>query len=187
MKNSIWGNANVNALVELWDTEKSAAQIAAEIGQGLTKNAIISKAIRMGLPQRTARCTDPIAQAARKDLKREADANRQRIRRGTVNPRVVARALMVSPIESLKVSFAAIGRFQCRWIGNEDMAAPEFCGHPTVDGKSWCAFHANAMKPAPVSAEELERRRQRVKDMARAKAAPRRAFDFESSAAMPVE
>lgn len=193
MIGSIWNEtSNVDALVALWETDKSASQIAAEIGQGLTKNAIISKAIRMGLPQRAARCSDPIAQAARKDRKREADTNRQRLRRGTVNPRIIKHVEPVSPVDLLNISFASIERFQCRWIDNEDMSAPLYCGHATVGDTSWCAFHKSIVLPTPIrrelSEQELARRREWGKTIGLSRvAAQRSAFDLRNLAAMPVE
>jgi hypothetical protein len=33
------------------------------------------------------------------------------------------------------------GRVQCRFITNDDMRAPLYCGHPTGGNYSWCAHH----------------------------------------------
>jgi len=48
---SAWPQDRVNTLVEMWTNGKSAAEIARVIGHGITRNAIIGKANRLGLSQ----------------------------------------------------------------------------------------------------------------------------------------
>ncbi len=49
-----WSEQNISLLTEMWRNGFTARQIAQKIGQGVTRNAIIGKAHRMGLSQRPA-------------------------------------------------------------------------------------------------------------------------------------
>ena len=53
---SVWDNeATVSSLRRLWGDGMSASRIACELGQGLTRNAVISKVHRLGLSHREQR------------------------------------------------------------------------------------------------------------------------------------
>ena len=47
-----WSDEAVERLRALWATNRSASEIAAELGPAVTKNAVIGKAKRIGLPAR---------------------------------------------------------------------------------------------------------------------------------------
>lgn len=49
--------------------------------------------------------------------------------------------------DPLNLTMAEVGVNQCRWIMNDDAAAPLFCGHD-VAAKSWCAKHAEVVSRA---------------------------------------
>lgn len=43
--------------------------------------------------------------------------------------------------DPLNLTLSEVGRIQCRWITNDDLTAPLFCGHVAMASKSWCAKH----------------------------------------------
>ncbi len=47
-----WTDERVEMLRKLWNDGLSASQVAAEIGAGITRNAVIGKIHRLGLAQR---------------------------------------------------------------------------------------------------------------------------------------
>jgi GcrA cell cycle regulator len=47
-----WTDPRVAQLRKLWETGKSAAQIASDLGGGVTRNAVLGKAMRLKLPKR---------------------------------------------------------------------------------------------------------------------------------------
>lgn len=191
MTEKFWNAQRENQLEGLWLLSKlSASKIATEIGAGITKNAVISKVHRMGLKPRKIVTVGPKACKSQTDAPSVAKPPADRMI--TIAPALASAELPpqpAAPFESLKVSFADIGPFQCRWIGNEDMTAPEFCGHRTVEGKSWCDFHAKRMRPSHVVSErEAERRREHGRKLGLSRVATRRSgLDSRFRAAMPVE
>ena len=60
-----WTEDRVEKLSELWDKGLSASQIAKELAEGVTRNAVIGKAHRMGLASRPSPVkSDPAKRAA---------------------------------------------------------------------------------------------------------------------------
>lgn len=64
----VWTETQVSRLKALWPTPMSAAQIAHDLGCGITRNAVIGKAMRIKLPPRkvsasSARLPQPVQRA----------------------------------------------------------------------------------------------------------------------------
>ena len=57
-----WSDDRVEVLKKLWGEGKTAAEIAKELGEGVTRNAVIGKAHRLKLSSRVS----PIQQNAKK-------------------------------------------------------------------------------------------------------------------------
>lgn len=87
--NYAWTSARTERLRELWAEGWSASKIAAELG-GITKNSVIGKKTRLGLP---ARRTREQLQRAR----RTADLNRKRQQANSVPP-LPLRAQFAGPV-----------------------------------------------------------------------------------------
>ena len=52
--------------------------------------------------------------------------------------------------DPLNLSIDDLKFFHCRYITNDDMQSPTYCGRDTVAGTSWCAFHlARVRLPVP--------------------------------------
>ena len=54
-----WTDERINTLKKMWKEGKSAAEIAKTLGKGVTRNAVIGKAHRMGLSGRPSPIKKP--------------------------------------------------------------------------------------------------------------------------------
>eukprot|EP00657_Telonema_sp_P-1_P012024 TRINITY_DN80_c0_g1_i11.p2 TRINITY_DN80_c0_g1~~TRINITY_DN80_c0_g1_i11.p2 ORF type:complete len:119 (+),score=38.72 TRINITY_DN80_c0_g1_i11:217-573(+) len=52
IRDRAWTDERIDQLKKLWDDGLSASQIAKELGEGVTRNAVIGKAHRLGLKSR---------------------------------------------------------------------------------------------------------------------------------------
>lgn len=133
-----WNSERVEQLTQLWREGFSASQIAARLG-GATRNAVIGKVHRLGLPARRMR---------------QRDQGRPRVRlpnarRQTPKPRawrpVPVPHLPVFPQAepvSLGVSIVELTPNTCRWPhGDPKGEFGGFCGHPISPGSPYCPHH----------------------------------------------
>lgn len=162
-----------NKLSELWAAGVSTADIAAQLGHDLNRNAVVGKAARLGLGEH------PTSQCLRaKRLTRQGVERRvYRARKSTriasnFQSRVSLPPSMPEPRKSLTEFDAAIpleqrrtllnlGLHQCHWIvgdpqdlGFNDTRA-YYCGGKTDDDKSYCSFHHRVCyTPPPVRVKQ---------------------------------
>lgn len=122
-----WTDERIDKLKKLWDDGLSASQIAKELGEGVTRNAVIGKAHRLGLKSR------PSPVKADKDKKKAA-------------PKRV-------PKKSDKqlVTLLDLTDRMCKWpIGHPGDADFHFCGKASEAGMPYCASHcAEAYQAQP--------------------------------------
>jgi GcrA cell cycle regulator len=169
----------VELLRQLWLDGKSASQISAQLGHGLTRNAVIGKVHRLGL---AGRAKSP---ASTVPPPRPAPAPRapQRITSGGA-PRAVVRgntALALSPEPildtrpvfhedvvvpmSLRVSIVELKEAMCRWpLGDPVSAEFRYCGTKSPPGDSYCTYHARLAYQPP---QDRRREREREKRLQR--------------------
>lgn len=133
---SSWTDAAIQKLRALWAEGHSTARIGDMMG--LTKNAIVGKAHRLGLPSRPS------------PIRRDAEGPRK--------PRVVRRAPPVTlprlgaaeapivvaaapaPVPVLRVAPRA--REACCWpIGEPRSRSFRYCDEPAESGRPYCAAH----------------------------------------------
>lgn len=62
-----WTDERIGTLKKMWKEGKSAADIAKTLGKGVTRNAVIGKAHRMGLSGRPSPIKKPVATAPKKE------------------------------------------------------------------------------------------------------------------------
>jgi|TARA_R110002096_G_scaffold309403_4_gene503982 GcrA cell cycle regulator len=122
-----WTEDRVEKLRELWDKGLSASQIAKELAEGVTRNAVIGKAHRMGLASRPSPVkSDPAKRAAAAAKKK------------TVASKEPTRAAPVSG----KVSILDLTESMCKWpIGHPGEPNFHFCGKPSQPAFPYCANH----------------------------------------------
>ncbi len=112
---------------ELWNGGYSAAVIARmlneEFSLSITRNAVIGRVNRRKLPPR-------------KVGRRKGKTSRwPSLRKRHDNSRVIFAKLASEP-EPLKISVFELKANHCRFMRDEF-----YCGHPTVNGSSWCEHH----------------------------------------------
>lgn len=127
----------------------SAAQMARILAPdgSLSRNAVVGKMNRMGIAQ---------WQMEGKPIRRASDL----VVRQFPKPRVKgAVKVKGDPLPSMAAASApeAIGPIDdlaaagaCRWIADDPLVPGwRMCGHPAIDGGSWCAFHVTRMHAKP--------------------------------------
>jgi GcrA cell cycle regulator len=159
-----WTDERVELLSKLWGEGLSASQIAAALGGGVTRNAVIGKVHRLGLSGR-AKAGTPAAQRPARP-------------RSPAQPGPIAEpAILASPAagptaapelapvlqevaipESKRVGILELRDSMCRWpLGDPSKPDFAFCGARAVTGLPYCGHHCQiAYQPA------AERRRLRA-------------------------
>jgi GcrA cell cycle regulator len=167
-----WTDERVDLLRKLWSEGLSASQIAAELANGITRNAVIGKVHRLGLSGRV-KTVAPAAARPRVQAPRAAKPTTQRattVVRGNTALVMEARAYEAPaprPVEDVvipiseRVTIMELREAMCRWpLG--DPSTPEFryCGSRSDVGASYCSHHAR-MAYQPAQDRRRERRAQR--------------------------
>jgi GcrA cell cycle regulator len=148
-----WTKERVEKLRELWADGLSASQCAAELGGGITKNAVIAKVHRLGIAERSkgrqgrqggvkSTKTKAAPVPAKKSLPVAAPSPAPRLA-----PIEQAFAQAAPPPPGVGVTLVDLRLSSCRWvIGDHRDEAHRYCGAPREsmeDGKSYCSFHAS--------------------------------------------
>ncbi|MGA8171276.1 MAG: GcrA family cell cycle regulator [Methylocystis sp.] len=157
-----WTEERVELLRKLWNDGLSAAQVAAELGAGITRNAVIGKIHRLGLAERAKTSNVPRPRAPRAS---RTQAGEVRAQHGPVVMGNVALALSpqtvvavaprpdeenVVPI-SARVTLMELRESMCRWpLGDPTAAEFRFCGAKSPVGSGpYCCHHSRiAYQPA---------------------------------------
>jgi GcrA cell cycle regulator len=142
---SVWTDERIAGLKRLWADGLSASQIAAELA-GMTRNAVLGKAHRLGLCGRAKqtsipprRCGPPRARTSRPPVA----AIRQK-------PVADAAAPIIAAPVGQRCTILTLTADACRWpCGDPDQPDFFFCGGQTAGGLPYCADHARvAYQPA---------------------------------------
>lgn len=162
-----WTQERVDLLRKLWLEGLSAAQVAAELGAGVTRNAVIGKIHRLGLAERGKPATAPRPRAPRASRNPASEsAARMPMVMGNVAlaaaPRPVALRVEVPQEDvvvqlSQRVTLMELRESTCRWpLGDPTTPDFRFCGANSNAGEGpYCRHHSNiAYQP------QIERRRQ---------------------------
>jgi GcrA cell cycle regulator len=155
----------VERLTKLWADGDTAQQIAIELG--VTRNSVIGKVHRLGLPGRPKRPAGTIPRR-RKPRSQRATMRivRPAVRGNTALAARHARERQFEPQPELIENIIPIGQRcstlelsegKCRWpIGDPGKPDFFFCGGKTIEGLPYCGYHARiAYQPA------VDRRRDR--------------------------
>ena len=144
-----WTDERVDKLKALWKKGLSASQIAEELGENITRNAVIGKAHRLGLSSRPSPVKKP-AQAKRKAAAPKKEAP-------------VAAPPPVEPEPSEKpekITILELTDRICKWpLGHPGEDDFQFCGRVSVQGQPYCAFHGAMAYQAPQPRKDRRRNR----------------------------
>ena len=170
-----WTEERVDLLKKLWNDGLSASQIAARLGAGVTRNAVIGKVHRLNLsgrvtqprttapraPRKTREPSHPGRPASGPSMPSSGSAALKAYSRAEANPRLEA---LPEPTPLRLIDLPKDGRITilhlsdktCKWPigdpGNEDFC---FCGHSPRDGSPYCEYHAR------IAYQPMQDRRQR--------------------------
>lgn len=153
-----WTDERIATLKKMWKEGKSAADIAKTLGKGVTRNAVIGKAHRMGLSGRPSPIKKPASAPA---AKKEAAAPKKETLRVVATPKKAAAApakinpALLKEAEELKkleksavqigggVALIDLTERMCKWpIGDPREADFSFCGRGIRVGTPYCPEHA---------------------------------------------
>lgn len=155
-----WLDEHVDFLKKRWANGDSASLIASELSkmarQSLTRNSIIGKVRRLGLPFRIPTCRIPYPPRP----KREAKPTVKRVKNRFVfsDKLKVDKAQQADDIARV-LSVIDLEPHHCRWPVGEPLQG--FCGCNKVPGTSYCEHHAarafNPVKfqPRPYSTGQM--------------------------------
>lgn len=164
-----WTDERIALLKKMWKEGKSAADIAKTLAKGVTRNAVIGKAHRMGLSNRPSpiKKTDaPVKETSKKEsAKKEAPAKKETAKAAPASKKVatpvvsgvkhnpLARGEVAEPKKFEKeaippgggVPLIDLTERMCRWpIGDPREDDFTFCGRDIRIGTPYCAAHAAA-------------------------------------------
>ena len=148
-----WNDERVELLSKLWLEGRSASQIAAELGLGVTRNAVIGKVHRLGLSGRAKVPAHAAMPRSRpKPVKPTTDRSPVPIAAAIQASAELDAATAVSvlrPVADVVVPFCTrvtimeLRDTMCRWpIGDPPSADFRYCGSRTGDTGPYCADHA---------------------------------------------
>jgi GcrA cell cycle regulator len=144
-----WTNERVDELRRLWGQGQTASRIAELLG-GVTRNAVIGKAHRLGLrgrpsPIRREDGQPAVSRPPRASAPSGAAALAQELTREIQAPAVEAPppampAAAAPPPSSSKTLRS--GSKACSWpVGDPKQPGFHFCGEEAVPGRPYCAAH----------------------------------------------
>jgi GcrA cell cycle regulator len=113
-----WTNEMISKLKEMWEAGAPASTIAEALGEGMSRNAVIGKAHRLGLAARPS----PVKSAQPA---------------GAASPRAAARK-----VAAPRVTLLDLNDRICKWpIGHPNEPDFHFCGKPVNPGFPYCPEH----------------------------------------------
>ncbi len=161
---SSWTEERVSVLTKLWMEGLSASQIAGELGEGVTRNAVIGKVHRLKLSGRAkpANSSQRAGGGSRAPRRPKSTGGSSGFKRRVVSSRAVGSAA-VSPVEieqenvrvnlnnvtelfipvEERIGILGLTEKTCKWpIGDPLQKDFHFCGRESDENAPYCGFHA---------------------------------------------
>jgi GcrA cell cycle regulator len=163
----VWNDERINLLKKLWAEGLSASGIASRLGD-VSRNAVIGKVHRLGLPGRRPTSRSNKARTSTKKERTTLPSSARPARRSIcpvqgalalrrvqeTKPAPKPRLVIVTEPErefeiAAGVKLLDLDEHMCRWPEGDPKAGDfHFCGRRSAEGLSYCARHARlAFKP----------------------------------------
>lgn len=148
----VWTDAAVDALRRHWLDGKSCAEIArlikVETGVAVSRNAVIGKRSRIGLPDRWQKPSvdkqdtlfGPVGPRAKRDSRNRHAIKPLKPEAHKAPPRRPLLPDLHTP-QPDSVKWRERPVWGCQWIFGEPGADALCCGRPAQPGSAWCAQH----------------------------------------------
>ncbi|QYE33863.1 GcrA family cell cycle regulator [Polymorphobacter sp. PAMC 29334] len=143
-----WTDERIALLRTSWESGMTASQIAEALGEGVTRNAVIGKAHRLGLEARPSPVkageivedlVDGVVAAVEGVMSAAGDAIA-----AVVAPRAAPKrpARPVAPAKPAKTTLLDLSEKVCKWpIGHPGETDFHFCGKPSQASFPYCTEH----------------------------------------------
>lgn len=156
----LWSQEAKNKLLELYNEDnglsfvKMAAEINAVGSTSFSRAAVMGQARRMGLKGKRQPDSDRVAKpreskARVRIVSANGNSNAMRVMRAPPGETFKPRCVEIVP---LHIGFSELEDGLCKYPYGDEPATMTFCGHPSVEGKSYCQPHAGLcwVIPQPV-------------------------------------
>lgn len=156
-----WTDERVELLKRLWMEGLSASQIAGELGEGVTRNAVIGKVHRLKLSGRARPTSSAPRMRKPRSASRRGSSGGMARRRAVSAPTIGANALQIllaeedDPLSAVnqaielyippeeRVDLLSLNEHTCKWpIGDPTGEEFHFCGREVDENRPYCKFHA---------------------------------------------
>ncbi len=150
---NVWEDkATVETLIQLWKAGHSASIIAAEIGGGVSRNAVIAKAHRLGIAIKGERTTTQSLRCIKgPGRKPRPQTHKAASKRPPAKILVRAETVPVHVDDVARKTLQELQPEDCRYpVGTVGQPGFGFCALPKMPGSSLCsAHHARCWKSVP--------------------------------------
>jgi GcrA cell cycle regulator len=165
-----WTDERVELLRKLWTEGLSASQIAHELANGITRNAVIGKVHRLGMSGRIKAASSVSSRPRMKSMRPTHSRPSAPIMRGNTALAIRPQPMEApQPIEEIvipiseMVTILELKEAMCRWpVGDPTTAEFRFCGaKKSATGTSpYCPYHSR-IAYQPVQERRRDRERER--------------------------
>jgi len=143
-----WTDERIALLRTSWESGMTASQIAEALGEGVTRNAVIGKAHRLGLearpsPVKLGEIVEDLVGSATAAVEGVIAVAGDAIA-AIVAPRAVPKrpARAAAPVKPAKTTLLDLSEKVCKWpIGHPGETDFHFCGKPSQASFPYCTEH----------------------------------------------
>ena len=140
-----WTDDRIEMLKSHWEAGMTASQIAEALGQGVSRNAVIGKAHRLGLeprpsPVKVTEAAAAVIEAVVAAAEGEGVTVAPVVAKAP--PKRPARAPAAKPVKPAKTTLLDLSEKVCKWpIGHPGETDFHFCGKPAQASFPYCTEH----------------------------------------------
>nr|WP_310522224.1 GcrA family cell cycle regulator [Polymorphobacter sp.] len=162
-----WTDERIAQLKAGWEGGMTASQIAEQLGEGVTRNAVIGKAHRLGLearpsPVKAGEDTAATPAPAPSPISATPSSSPPPAAATPIASTAAARPLAKKPVRSgkaAKTTLLDLNEKICKWpIGHPGDADFHFCGKPSQAGFPYCTEHCLLAYQAQLPRRDRDRR-----------------------------